>query len=117
MTLRSPARPLVAALLITALIAGCKSGGTTPIKTLLDNPGQYDRQTVRIAGTVTQTLGVLGYGAYQVNDGSAGIAVVTEQNGAPREGTKVGVEGEFRSAFTVGSTTAAAIIEHSRTTQ
>jgi len=107
MTLRSPARPLVAALLITALIAGCKGGGTTPIKTLLDNPGQYDRQT----------LGVLGYGAYQVNDGSAGIAVVTEQNGAPREGTKVGVEGEFRSAFTVGSTTAAAIIEHSRTTQ
>ena len=58
MTLRSPARPLVAALLITALIAGCKGGGTTPIKTLLDNPGQYDRQTVRIAGTVTQTLGV-----------------------------------------------------------
>src|SRR6516225_6581210 len=117
MTLRSPARPLVAALLITALIAGCKGGGTTPIKTLLDNPGQYDRQTVRIAGTVTQTLGVLGYGAYQVNDGSAGIAVVAVQNGASRACTKGGVEGEFRSAFTVGSTTAAAIIEHSRTTQ
>jgi hypothetical protein len=117
MTLRSPVRHLAAALFLTALIAGCKGGGTTPIKTLLDNPGQYDRQTVRITGTVTRTLGVLGYGAYQVDDGTAGIAVVAEQNGAPREGAKVGVEGEFRSAFTLGSTTAAAIIEHSRTTQ
>ena len=117
MTLRSPARRLAGALLLTALVAGCKGGGTTPIKTLLDNPGQYDHQTVRIAGTVSKTLGVLGYGAYQVDDGTAGIAVVTEQNGAPREGARVGVEGEFRSAFTVGSTTAAAIIERSRTTQ
>ncbi|HEY6866835.1 MAG TPA: hypothetical protein VI792_06240 [Candidatus Eisenbacteria bacterium] len=116
-------RPMVhtlaaAALLSLALLAGCKgSGQTTPIKTLLDDPSHYDKQTVRIAGTVTKALGVLGYGAYEVSDGTGAIPVVTQQNGAPREGAKVGVEGEFRSAFTLGATTAAAIIEHSRTTE
>jgi hypothetical protein len=42
--------------------------------------------------------------------------VVTKENGAPRTGTRVGVEGEFRAAFTLGSTTAAALLEKGRYT-
>ena len=117
MTPRPMMHMLAAAALSLALLAGCKGGGATPIKTLLDDPTHYDRQTVRIAGTVTKALGVLGYGAYEVSDGTGAIPVVTEQNGAPREGAKVGVEGEFRSAFTLGTTSVAAILEHSRTTE
>jgi len=37
--------------------------------------------------------------------------------GAPREGAKVGVEGTFRSAFTLGTTTVAAIEETKRKSQ
>lgn len=97
------------------LVGGCK-GGVTPIKTLLDDPGRYDRQTVRIAGTVSNSVGVLGYGAYQLNDGSGTLTVVTKEGGAPREGAQVGVEGEFRSAFTIGTETAAVLVEKERFT-
>lgn len=109
---------LAAAVSLVLLLAGCKASElqVTPIKTLLDDPSRFDKQTVRIAGDVTRSLGVMGYGAYEVDDGTAKIPVVTQENGAPRTGAKVGVEGEFRSAFTLGTTTAAAIVEKERYT-
>lgn len=107
-----------AALLALAVLAlaGCKGGGVTPIKTLLDDPARFDKTIVRIAGTVEESAGILGYGGYRVNDGTATIAVVTSTNGAPRTGAQVGVEGEFRSGFTLGSTSVAAIQEQRRFT-
>ena len=110
-------KPLVRLLVALAVIAlaGCK-GGVTPIQTLLDDPGRFDKQTVRIAGTVGNSIGVMGYGAYQVDDGTGTLTVVSQQGGAPREGAKVGVEGEFRSAFTLGDRTAAVLMEAKRFT-
>jgi hypothetical protein len=102
------------ALLVLVLAAGCKGGGTTPIKTLLDDPGLYDRKTVRVAGDVGPSLGILNFGAYQLDDGTGTITVVTRANGAPRQGARVGVQGEFRSAYTLGVSTAAVIIESER---
>lgn len=96
-------------------ITGCK-GGVTPIKTLLDDPSRFDKQTVRIAGTVDASVGVMGYGAYTVDDGSGTLTVVSQQGGAPRQGAEVGVEGEFRSAFTLGDKTGAVLMESKRFT-
>jgi hypothetical protein len=94
------------------LFAGCRTA-TTSVKTLLDDPGRYDGKTVQISGEVTGAVGVLGYGGYRVDDGTGSILVVTKTGGAPREGAKVGVEGVFRSGFTLGAQTAA-VIEESR---
>ena len=107
---------LAASVLAVALLAGCKGGGTTQIKTLLDDPSRFDHQTVRVTGEVTRSLGILGYGAYELDDGTGKIPVVTNEGGAPRTGARVGVEGEFRSAFTMGSTSGAAIVEKRRYT-
>jgi len=109
---------LAAAVSLVALLAGCKSSGmpVTSIKALLDDPTRFDKQTVRISGEVTHSLGILGYGAYEVDDGTGKLPVVTQENGAPRDGAKVGVEGEFRAAFTLGNTTVAAIVEKGRYT-
>jgi hypothetical protein len=94
---------------------GCRGVSTTPIKTLLDDPGQYDGKTVAIEGDVTRSYGVLGYGAYQVNDGTGTLSVITKEGGAPRTGAHVGVIGTFRSAFTLGTETAAVLKEDRRT--
>lgn len=110
-------RPFLRSLVVFVVLAlaGCK-GGVTSIKTLLDDPSRFDKQTVRIAGTVGATIGVMGYGAYQVDDGTGTLPVVSQGGGAPREGAKVGVEGEFRSAFTLGEKTAAVLMESKRFT-
>ncbi len=98
-----------------ALAAGCKSSiPTTSIKTLLDDPSRFDHQVVRISGTVTHSLGIAGYGGYTIDDGTGSLPVVTQSNGAPRDGAKIGVEGEFRSAYTIGASSGAVLIEHQR---
>ena len=111
-------RALVPATLFAALLlTSCKQGvHVTDIKTLLDDPTRFDHQTVRVMGDVTKSVGVMGYGAYRLTDATGAIMVVTKVNGAPREGAKVGVEGEFRSAFTLGTETAAVIVESGRYT-
>ena len=97
------------------LVAGCKTN-LTPISQLLNDPGQYDHKIVRVAGKVTHSVGLLGYGGYQIDDGSGQITVVTKTGGAPRQGAEVGVEGEFRSGFTLGTETIAAVVEKKRFT-
>ena len=104
-------------LAVLALAASCrKDVKLTSISTLMDDPSRFDHQIVHVGGTVTRALGVMGYGAYEIDDGSGRIAVVTTTNGAPREGAEVGIEGEFHSAFTLGDKVGAAILEHERYT-
>ena len=107
------ARLLVAPLaLALILLAGCTR--TTPIKTLLDDPGAWNNKKVNIEGTVSAAVGVLGYGAYKLDDGTGTILVVTKSGGAPRDGAKVGVQGVFHTAFTLGTETVAAVEEQRR---
>jgi hypothetical protein len=94
------------------LTAGCKEG-TTDIKKLVDDPGRFDGTTVRVAGKVVTSVGLLGYGAYRLDDGTGTVLVVSEK-GAPREGAEVGVEGTFRSVFTFRDQSGAAIEETDR---
>jgi hypothetical protein len=95
------------------LLAACPD--TTPIKELLDDPSRFDGKTVRIAGEVKESIGALGVGVYQIDDGTGTLTVVSKAGGGtPRVGAKVGVEGEFRSAFTLGTQSVATLIEQKR---
>lgn len=109
---------------VTGLIAivafffasGCATTATMPIKTLLDDAPRFDGKTVRIVGDVESPMGALGVGTYQVNDGTGTLRVVSESGGAPRVGAHTGVEGTFRSAFTLGSQSLAVLQEKLRYT-
>ncbi len=98
-----------------ALLSGCQ-GGTTPIRTLLDDPARFDGKVVRVAGDVGLSAGFLGYGAYQVDDGTGTINVVSQGGGAPRGGARVGVEGTFKAVYTLGTQSMAVIVESRRYT-
>ena len=99
--------------LATVALAGCRSD-VTPIRSLLDDPSRFDGKTVRVAGEVRQGLGVLGYGAYEVDDGTGALKVLTQQGGAPRVGARVGVEGKFQAIFTIGDPSEAVLMESHR---
>ncbi|MDA0685106.1 MAG: hypothetical protein O3A57_11910 [Bacteroidetes bacterium] len=101
---------------ITALFfVSCKETPTS-IETLLGDPGRFNGKTVRIVGEVKGSVGALGYGAYQVTDGTGTIHVVTQTGGVPREGTRVGVEGTLRTAFSLGDQSATVLVEQRRYT-
>ena len=105
-----------AAIVVSAtlfLLAACR--GTVPIRDLLDDPGRYDGERVRVEGRVTGfSFGALGRGAFQVDDGTGSLPVVTESGGSPREGARVGIEGIFRSVFTFGDRSGAVLLERDR---
>lgn len=86
-------------LLLLPILAGCK-GGATDIGKILDNPSAFQSKDVTIAGHVTRVLdpsqGLLGLAAYQVEDNTGKIWVVTHR-GAPSVGSAVGVKATLRS--------------------
>lgn len=97
-------------LLVMLLTAtGCAS--TVDIGELLARPGEYDGRTVRIEGTVTQAAGVLGVGAYQVEDGTGSIVVISQGHGVPSRGARTKVKGRFESVFNWAGSTIAALIQ------
>ncbi len=101
--------PLLTALLV---LGGC--AGVTPIGELLDNSSRYDGKTVRVAGEVKEGAGGLGVGAYQVQDKTGTLTVVSDRGSAPRRGAKVEVKGRFESLFSLGSRALAVLREESR---
>lgn len=102
---------LLAAVALTA-VAGCRS--TMPIGRLLDDPHRFDGRDVRVEGEVVRAAGALGYGVYQVDDGTGTLVVVSEGGGVPREGARVRVDGRFQALLTVGRTSVAGLLERRR---
>jgi hypothetical protein len=111
---RSARRALshAAAVIALVLLAGC--AGVTPISELLQNSTKYNGKTVRIRGEVKQAAGLLGRGAYQVNDSTGTLTVISETAAPPPTGTRTGVKGVFQSLFTLGSRSLAVLQEQSR---
>jgi hypothetical protein len=94
------------------LLTGCAS--VTPIGELLNNSSRYNGKTVRVAGEVQESAGILGGGAYQLKDGTGTLTVVSEQASPPRTGARVGVKGTFQALFTLGAKSLAVLREQSR---
>ena len=90
-------------------ISGCK--GTTPIKTLLDDPELNNGKQVQIAGEVTKSPAIPGPDAFEVDDGTGKVFVLSKEHGTPREGTKVVVKGIFYAAISSKTQTFAAVME------
>ena len=100
-------RPTLGALIL--LLNACL--GTKPIKELIDDPLRFEGTTVRIAGGVTEAVGALGYGVYEVDDGTGSLVVVSQLAGAiPAVGAKVGVEGRFQSTYPMGTANIAVLV-------
>ena len=108
---------LIVSIFAFSLVAVACTEKTIPIGDLRANSAAYDGKTVQIAGTVKSAAGALGYGVYQLDDGTGTMMVVTESGGAPAQGAKVGVRGVFHSAFTIGTDVVAVVVEKERRTR
>jgi hypothetical protein len=92
------------------LVGASACSSAIHIRDLMDRPQEYDGKTVRVKGTVTQSVGVLGTGAYEIDDGTGKIYVVAKGQGVPRQGAKTKAEGRFESLFSFMGKTMAAIV-------
>ena len=85
----------MASLLFTA----CPS--QTNIAKINADPARYRNKEVGIVGKVTDSYGIPGYGAYEIDDGTGRLWVVTKR-GAPTRGVRVGTKGYVQTGITFG---------------
>jgi hypothetical protein len=64
------------------------------------DPGRFINKEVAVAGTVTQSIGALGQGVYQVDDGTGRLWVLSNGRGVPSKGAKIGVKGQVTQSVT-----------------
>ena len=79
-------------------LSGCEQ---KTIKHILADPHRYATQEVGVAGKVVSSYSVLDHGAYEVDDGTGTLWVISS-TGVPREGARVGVKGTIHDGFNLG---------------
>ena len=91
-------KSLLLVLLAGALLStGCLSPTIARINA---DPTRYQNRTLRVSGTVVTSVGVLGTGGYQIDDGTGKIFVVS-RTGVPGKGSRITVTGRVQAGVTV----------------
>jgi hypothetical protein len=94
------------------LLSAC---GSVKIGRINADPSRYRNQTVRVSGTVVNSVGVLGAGGYQLEDNTGRIYVIS-RSGVPSRGSRVTVTGKvFPGAEVLGQAVGTTIHEQSHT--
>jgi hypothetical protein len=93
-----------------ALLTAC---GSVKIGRINADPSRYRNRTVSVSGRVTNSVGLLGTGGYQVEDETGKIFVIS-RSGVPSRGSEVQVKGSVTPGVTVlGQAVGVAIREQS----
>jgi hypothetical protein len=81
------------------LLAGCPP--RVSIEKINRDPGRYAGKEVTVAGKVVDSYGVLGRGAFQIDDGTGALWVLAGHYGVPEAGAKLAVTGNVEQGFTL----------------
>ncbi len=99
-------------LIVATLLVGCKDD-RTKISSILGHTEKFMDREVVVAGEVTKTyavdLVIAEAGAYQVDDGSGKIWVITK-NGVPKERQTVVLKGRVASGLKLGGESLGAVL-------
>jgi hypothetical protein len=90
------------------LLTACPS--QTTISKINADPARYRNKEVAIVGTVRDSYGVLGNGAYEIDDGTGRLWVVTRR-GVPSRGARVGAKGKIYTGFNFGGRNFGTVLE------
>lgn len=94
----------------TLLLTACPS--STSISKINGDPARYKNKEVAVVGRVTDSYGIMGTGAYELDDGTGRIWVATTR-GVPAKGSKVGVKGHVHSSFAIAGRSFGTVLEES----
>jgi hypothetical protein len=72
----------------------------TKIGDITADPGRFMDKSLNVAGQVTQSIGFMGKGIYQIDDGTGRLWVLANGRGVPSKGAMVGVKGRVTPTVT-----------------
>jgi hypothetical protein len=90
---------VIVMLFCVLVLTGCEQ---KTINDIMADPSRYANKEVAIVGNVTRSVSILGRGAYEIEDGTGKLWVVS-QTGVPRKGARIAVKGKVRDAYDLTS--------------
>jgi starvation-inducible outer membrane lipoprotein len=99
-----------ASLILAALFLLTACPSQTTISKIKADPARYRNKEVAIVGNVTDSYGALGQGAYEIDDGTGRLWVVTRR-GVPSRGARVGAKGRVYTGFNFGGRNYGTVLE------
>ena len=109
--MRTLKRPILFAAVLVFALSGTALAKKT-INQIKADPSRYHDKKISIVGTVTDSYGVLGNGAYEIDDGTGKLWVVTRR-GVPSRGSRVGAKGRIYTGFNFGGRSFGTVLEES----
>jgi len=97
--MKTRAAVALAALVFAIVFSACEVKKISQIKA---EPDRYVNREVGISGKVVRSFSILGKGAYEVDDGTGRLWVISPK-GVPRTGTEVVTKGKIRDGFDLSS--------------
>jgi len=96
---------------IVFAVSGCSINTNINISEIKDRPDEYKGKQVSIKGKVIETVSVplIHKGAYQVDDGTGKIWVMSQER-IPYRGDDVKIKGEVKTGFTFHKLTLGTVI-------
>ena len=102
---------LVSPLLLAVLLVAC---GTTRISDVNQDPGRYAGKEITISGRVSTSVGIFKQGAFEVDDGTGKIWVLSDRFGVPAQDTSVKVSGTVETGATIAGQPLGTILRETR---
>ena len=102
---------LICPVLLVLLLAAC---GTTRIGDINRDPGRYAGKEITISGHVTSSVGIFQQGAFEVDDGTGKMWVLSDRFGVPAQDASVKVTGTVSVGATVGGQSYGTLLRETR---
>lgn len=90
---------IIGSVVVLSLL-GCPQGKR--ISDIQRDPAYYQTHEVAIRGTVVNSFGLLGTGAYELDDGTGRMWVFAEATGVPSKGSQVVAIGRVQPTLSLG---------------
>jgi len=91
------------------LLAACPA--REEIAKIKADPGRYAGKEISIAGRVVNSVGAMGRGVFEIDDGTGTMWVFSERYGIPGNDAKVSVTGTVEEGFSFGGRNFAVILK------
>jgi hypothetical protein len=93
-------------------IMGCPT--RTGIGHINKDPGRFAGKEITIAGRVSHSVGAMGDGIFQIDDGSGRIWVYSQGLGVPGSGSKAAITGYIQQGISFGGRSFAVVMKETR---
>lgn len=103
---------IVAIGVIAMSMVGCPT--RTSVADINKDPGRYAGKEVTIAGLVSSSIGAIGNGMFQIDDGSGHMWVYCQGFGVPGDGSKVAVTGRIAQGYSFGGRSFAVVLKETQ---